>query len=43
MDGYSHVMPEMQEDAANHIDAALRTHLELAAENPVATGGEPGK
>ena len=28
MDVYSHVLPGMQEDAANRIDAALRTHLE---------------
>ena len=28
LDVYSHVIPGMQEDAANRIDAALRTHLE---------------
>ena len=28
LDVYSHVIPGMQEDAANKIDAALRTHLE---------------
>jgi integrase len=28
LDVYSHLMPDMQEDAANRIDAALRAHLE---------------
>jgi integrase len=28
LDVYSHLIPGMQEDAANRIDAALRTHLE---------------
>ncbi len=28
LDLYSHVLPGLQEDAANRIDAALRTHLE---------------
>ena len=28
LDVYSHVMPGLQEDAANRIDTVLRTHLE---------------
>jgi integrase len=36
LDVYSHVIPGMQEDAANKIDAALRTHLEHDRKPPVA-------
>ena len=28
LDAYSHLIPSLQEDAANRIDAALRPHLE---------------
>ena len=31
LDVYSHLIPGMQEDAANRIDAALRAHLALDA------------
>ena len=41
LDIYSHVIPGMQEEAADRVGAMLRTHLERETQIPVASGGNP--
>jgi integrase len=41
LDIYSHVIPGMQEEAADRVGAMLRTHLERETQIPVVSGGNP--